>query len=167
MEKLISEIDRPFWRASAEARLQELRAEVERLKDKYETCEQCDGSTDAGVLCVPCWNRVHLQVGDLTISERGWRATAEDAESQVNEAREILRSLCLNAAPENHDAWTRAMQFLGSIEKPKCECICGAGFGLNLSCQIHKPADIRKCVCGCHVGGEGSSTACGCCLYPR
>ena len=32
LEKLISEIDQPFWRAAAEARLLELRAEVERLK---------------------------------------------------------------------------------------------------------------------------------------
>lgn len=39
--------------------------QVEKLKDKYETCEQCDGSTDAGVFCVPCWNRVNLQVGEL------------------------------------------------------------------------------------------------------
>lgn len=36
----------------------------------------------------------------------------------------------------------------------------------------HEPHDCfchpakRKCVCGCHVGGVGSATACGCCLYP-
>ena len=37
----------------------------ETLKDKYESCEGCDGSTDAGVFCVPCWNRVNLQIGEL------------------------------------------------------------------------------------------------------
>lgn len=42
-----------------------LKLQVERLKDKYESCEQCDGSTDAGVFCVPCWNRVNLQVDGL------------------------------------------------------------------------------------------------------
>lgn len=39
--------------------------QAEKLKDKYETCEQCDGSTDAGVFCVPCWNRVNLQLSEI------------------------------------------------------------------------------------------------------
>lgn len=38
---------------------------------------------------------------------------------QVNEAREIIRALHLNAAPENYEAWTRAVKFLGNTENRK------------------------------------------------
>lgn len=33
-------------------------------------------------------------------------------------------------------------------------------------CAVYGAAEKRKCVCGCHVGGVGSATACGCCIYP-
>lgn len=72
-EKLCAEVERLQLHISGSVNadikrdneLHSLELQVENLKDKYETCEQCDGSADAGVLCVPCWNRVNLQVREL------------------------------------------------------------------------------------------------------
>jgi hypothetical protein len=68
----------------------------------------------------------------------------------------------------------RLQDILGPLEKPAEEILklCGAwepGLGPCIAvvpCKVHA-ADKQKCACECHVGGEGASTACGCCSYPR
>jgi hypothetical protein len=139
-----------------------LRAEAERLKDKYASCEQCDGSTDAGVFCVPCWNRVNLQLSEAVAALRIVR----------DEYRSGKIEVAFGLPVEVENAIRRADGIPPVAEKPSCVHSNTSPFGpgekglLCEDCGVVVPAssEKRRCACYCHAGGEGSASACNCCM---
>jgi hypothetical protein len=108
--------------------LAKLRAEVERLKDKYSTCEQCDGSTDAGVFCVPCWNTLAEKAGaknDLRealakseLQNGEWKLLAGALLQRVHDLGLHQKSIQFCEEPTCKAAFAR----LSCTDKPTCSC---------------------------------------------
>ena len=125
--------------------------------------------------CHEPWKRraevAELQVGDLTISERGWRATAEDAERQVEEYRKALHKIAC-AECTVHDEHCEVRKHNGALD-----CACDARVAANALVvhycptlerktgqtekpvrEVHVPSDHRPgCIC---ASGFGLNLSC-------
>jgi len=97
------------YEREAERQLDKLRAEIAALKDRYETCEVCEKSTESGVVCVRCyndalaksdlqveaWKKYHALLRDDLHSAvglawiHGWRSTPENIEMGQKLRREL------------------------------------------------------------------------------
>lgn len=165
--KLRAELARttPYATAQAEE-IGKLRAEVERLTDKYESCEQCDGKTDAGVFCVPCWNRVNLQVEAVKLERDNFLAYSRAENRRAIELVEEKTALLLQVEAmrkafsvfkDNHRMWRDltiscscpgcvamdsafAQKSVGVLKdcRPDCVLCKDAEYGHGCSCHTEK-----------------------------
>ena len=156
LEKLISEVDRPLWRAAAEARLSELRAEVERLKKAindlisanmrpYEERDrlllQVDGLQK--VFRAACGLRDHgIDLHRGTHAEILWHAIAE-YEMRTN------RETCRAPLPGG----TRCVFFMPCPDH-------GGREDLSRACKVHNNLDCEMCAekpkCERDTDGDGN-----------